>query len=449
LLGLIKKFNAESLFRNSAFLFVQLLLTTACGFGTLTLLTHIFTVQAFGLSGTAVSACVLAASLTQFGLPNSLPRFLPTARRRAALVNTGFTTVLLSTAIVAVVFLALPYAKSFFALGGWVFGAVFVLAACVLAAETFLGTVLVADRAADKMAVASIAPNLLGAAAPIVLVAVGNLGAFIARVVSDIGNCVIYSRLIARRGHRFRLQLDFSGTRQLVAFSGGMYLASIVGSLPQLLLPLTVFARVGVKGAAYWAIAMSIATFLFQMPSLVSRALLPEVSQEAADRRYLVRRSALLTAAIAPPTLAVLFFLAPIGISIFFGRNYATGVVEPLRWLIVAALISAPLSALGTILVLAKKSLIITFVNFVDAAIVLGLVLLWARAVNQVAIAWTIGEVGNDVLFGLFAFLALHEVGWRWEDLGGTQARREDTPLSRTVTATGQLRALGKLVIIA
>ena len=449
MLGLLKKLHAENLFKNSVFLFGNLLLTTGCGFGALTLLTHVFSVQVVGLSGTAISGCVLVQNITQFGVADSIPRFLPVAKNRSALINTALTMVVLSTALVAVIFLVLPYARSFFALGGWIFAPVFVLAACVLGAEVVLGTVLVADRAADKMAAANVVPNLLGLAAPVGLVFLGGLGSFIARVVSDVASCVAYSTIIARRGHRFRPQLEFTGMREIVRFSGGMHMANLIGGLPQLLLPLIVFSRVGAKDAAYWGIAMSVAAFLFQLPGLVIRALLPEASYRPAERRHLFRRSTFLVTAIVLPALALAFLLSPFGLAIFFGPSYATGALGPLRWLIVAALVSMPLSVLGAILVVAKKSLMTTIANAVDAVVVLGLVELWARNVDEIAISWTIGELGNIVLFSIFAFLALREVDWRWEDLGGTQAESAVGPLPRDLSTARQLQGLGRLVAIA
>src|SRR6185437_15352849 len=148
--------------------------------------------------------------------------------------------------------------------------------------------------AADKMATANIAPNLLGLAAPVGLMFLGGLGAFLARVVSDVASCVAYTVIIVKRGHRFRPELDFTGMREIIRFSGGMHLANIIGGLPSLVLPLMVFSRVGATEAAYWAVAMSIASFLFQLPGLVIRALLPEASFRPTERRHLFRRSALL-----------------------------------------------------------------------------------------------------------------------------------------------------------
>lgn len=448
MLGLLKKLSADSLLKNTAFLFGNLLLTTGCGFGALTLLTHFFSSAIVGLSGTAMSACVLVQNLTQFGVANSLPRFLPTAKNRSALINTVLTTVLLGALLGAIIFLALPYTKSFFALGGWVFAPLFIFASGVLAAEMVLGTVLVADRAADKMAVASVPPNLLGLVAPAALMFLGGLGAFISRFVSDVATCIFYSAVIAKRGHRFRLQLNFTGMREIIRFSIGMHIANIIGAIPLLVLPLIVFSRVGAKDAAYWGIAMSVAGFLFQLPGLVSRVLLPEASHRPTERRHIFRRSALLIPAIVLPTLAVTFFLAPFVLAIF-GHSYATESLGPLRWLIAAAFISLPLSVLGSILVVAKKTTMLTIANAVDAIVVLGLVLVWATNDNEIAISWAAGEVGNVVLFSIFVFSSLREVNWQWEDLGGAHAESAISPLQDSLRATGQLQALQTLVAIA
>lgn len=436
------------MFKNSAFLIGNLLLGSACGFGSLTLLTRIFSVQAVGVSATAISACVLVESITQFGLSYSLPRFLPSARNRTALVNTALTTVLLSTVVVSAVFLTLPYARGLFVLGGWLFGALFILAACVLAAETILSTVLVADRASDKMAAASVVPNLLRVAAPPALLVLGNLGSFVSRVTSDSLSCAIFAALVARRGHRFRPQLDFTGTREIVRFSGGMYLAAIVGSLPQLLLPLIVFSRVGAKHAAYWGVAMSVATMLFQLPSMISQALLPELSHRAAERGHLIRRAALLVTAIVLPALVIAFSFAPIGLAVF-GPSYVAGSAGPLRWLIIAAFITMLNSVLGSILVLAKKSLTMTVVNVVNVVVVLGMVLLWAKNINDIAVCWAIGDLFNTALFFFSAFFALREVGWRWEDLGGSQAESSVVPAPLNQTASRGLPGLDLLVTMA
>jgi len=106
-------------------------------------------------------------------------------------------------------------------------------------------------------------------------------------------------------------------------------------------------------------------------------------------------------------------------------------------------------SVAGAILLLAKKSLIITVVNVVNAIVVLGMVLLWAKNVDEIALSWVVGDVFNTLLFILSAFLALREVGWRWADLGAAQAESAVSRIPRTHAPTGALQALDLLFELA
>lgn len=447
MLNLARRFFAESLFKNSAFLIVNLAVGALCGYGSLTLLTRVFSVREIGLSATAVSACSLVTFITQFGVTYSLPRYLPTAKNRTEMINTMLTTVLLSTLLGSVIFLALPYARNLFALGGLLFCVAFVATCCLQAGQTVVSTVLIADRSADKVATYGMIPNLARLAAPAAFSSLGALGAFLARVIADLFGFVTFGALLVRRGHRFRPTIDVAVTKEIAKFSAGMYVANIIGGMPQLLLPLIVLSRVGAQQTAYWSIAISIGALLFSLPSTVTQALLPEVSLRPAERRVLLRRSAYLITVIVVPALIIGFAAAPYLLALF-GRNYVTGTLVPLRWLIIAGLITMLNYVTGAILFIAKKSTMITIVNVVDAIIVLGLVSVWAVNVTQVAIAWVIGDIGNTVLFGFFAFVALRQVGWRWEDLGRTvEPDAPQTPAS--LSATSQMRAVGKLVTLA
>ena len=150
---------------------------------------------------------------------------------------------------------------------------------------------------------------------------------------------------------------------------------------------------------------------------------------------------------IVVPALIIGFVCAPYGLALF-GRRYVAGTLTPLRWLVFAGFITMLNYVTGAILFIAKKSAMITIVNVVDAVIVLGLVLLWATNVTQIAIAWVVGDVGNTLLFGFFAFVALREVGGRWEDLGGG-APSSAAQVPTSLSATSQLRALGLLATLA
>jgi hypothetical protein len=148
------------------------------------------------------------------------------------------------------------------------------------------------------------------------------------------------------------------------------------------------------------------------------------------------------------PALVIAFFIAPFILGIF-GKSYVAGALVPLRWLIVTGFITIVNYLGSSILFIAKKSTMITIGSLVEAITVLGLVMVWATNVTQIAIAWAIANAAYTVLYCLFAFLALREVGGRWEDLGGIQPVLADTATPAELTATSQLRALNMLTSLA
>jgi O-antigen/teichoic acid export membrane protein len=448
LLNLARKFLGESLFRNSAALVIDLGIGAVCGYGALTILTHVFSKNDIGLSATAVAACSMICFITEFGIGYSVPRFLATAKNREAMINTVFTAVLTATFIGAVIFLTLPYARKLYPLGGVAFAIAFVATACFQASQAVLSTVLVADRAADKMVFFGTIPAFSRLAAPAALSFLGALGSFVSRVVPDFVGCVVFGTLVRRRGHRFRLKIDIPETRDLVKFSAGMYVANLVGGIPQLILPLLVLSRVGASQAAFWSIAMAIGALLYQLTGAVNSALLPEVSFRPMERRALLRRATFMSTALMVPALVVAFFIAPFILRIF-GESYVSGALVPLRWLIATGFITIVNYIGSSILFIAKKSTMITIGSLVEAITVLVLVMVWATNVTQIAIAWTIANAAYTVLYCLFAFLALREVGGRWEDLGGVQPVLTDTSAPADPTATSQLRALNMLATLA
>jgi O-antigen/teichoic acid export membrane protein len=435
----------ESLVRNSASLTVNLAITAICGFGALSLLTRLYSVEAVGLSATAVSTGGLIAFITQFGANYSLPLFLPTSKNRTALINTVLTATLLATFLVSAIFLALPVASKLYALGGGLFALAFLIGTSLQAGQAQLQTVLIADRSANKLAKANTLPNLVKLTAPAAFSSVGLLGAYIARMIASVVGFVVFGLVVRKQGHHFRPALSRDATRVLRRFSIGMYLAGLVGSLPLMLLPIVILARFGASQTAYWSIAIAIATLIYQIPAAIGQALLPEVAHRPAERRYLLRRSALLTSATVLPILAVAYVAAPFGLAVF-GSRYAADSLTPLRWLILAGVVTILNNVTGTILFLAQRTAVVTMINVVDALIVLGLAMTWATNAVDIAICWFIGDVANMVLFALFAYMSVRKAEGRWENLGGLGSEAPLLPPPASPWIASQLEALDVLL---
>jgi len=401
-------------------------------------------VQDVGLSATAVSLGSLVVVLTQFGTSYSLPRFLPGSTNRAAVINTALTVTLLASLFGAVIVLVLPVSAKLYALGGVSFAVAFLLATLFLSGATLLHTVLVAERAAGKLARANLIPNILRLAAPAIFLVLGSIGAYVARVASDVVSFFILIAVIARRGHRFRISLNLHATRQLNRFSSRMYVAGLIGGLPLMVLPSITLARFGSRQSAFWAVGIAVATLLYQLPSMIGQALLPEAVQRQSEIGAFIRKSALLIIIMMIPVLAIAYILAP-DVLALLGARYVAGSLATLRWLIISGFIIILNYPAGSILLLAKKTTIIGAVNLVDAIVVIGLASTWARNGEGVAISWVIGDIGNTVLFCGAAVFALWQVGFRWENLAG----RDDDKAQDEATAMSDGAALDMLLGIA
>jgi O-antigen/teichoic acid export membrane protein len=413
----VRELIRESLFRNSAFLLTNVGLVAVFGFCALSLLTRLYPVQAVGLTAAATSAAGLISSVTQFGLTYTLPRFLPSSAHRTALINSVLTATMLAAVLGAALFLALPVASNLYALGGPLFVLIFICATSLNAGDAQLTNVFIADRAAQKVTLSTVVGSVARLAALVIFIPLGMIGAFLAQSATAMVGFVFLAAVLARQGQHFRPTLSRTATRDLRRFSAGAYLGGQIGALPALLLPLIILARFGASQNAYWYTAVAIASLLYQVPGSVARALLPETAHRPAERKSLMRRSAILIAAVMAPVLLIAYFVAPLVLAIL-GHRYAVGSLAPLRLLILAGVMSSINYVTGTVLYIAKKTFAITVINTVDAVIVLGLAATLARDSTEVAFCWLIGEVVNVAAFTVWAMRSLREVNGHWEALG-------------------------------
>ena len=419
----------ESLFRNTAFLVMNVGFGAVCGFGTLAMLTRFYSVEAIGLTTAAMSAGGLIASFGQFGLNYTLPRFLPGSTHRAALINTVVTVSTVAAALGACLFLVLPPASRLYALGGAVLVPVFIVSTSLNAASAQLDNVFIADRSARNVTIATAVSSATRLAAPATFIFLGLAGAFVAQSTTAVVTFIVLVILLVRQGDRLRPAVSLDATRELRRFSLGAYIGGQLGSLPALLLPLVILSRFGPGQSAYWYTAMAIAVQLNQLPGSVARALLAEAAHRPAERRALIRRSSVLIGSVMGPVLACAYFAAPLGLAIL-GHHYSVASLTPLRWLILAGVMTSVNYVTGTILYIAKKTVAIAVINAADAVIVVGLAATLARTSADVAVYWLIGEAVQLVLFAAYAFWSVREVHGRWEALGD-ELKRPAEPTQR------------------
>lgn len=400
--------RADSLVRNSFFLMATTALGAASGFVFWLLVARLYPVEQVGQATSLLSAVTLLSYFSLLGMSSSLVRHLPTTRHRAEHVGTALTTVVLTGVLVAAGFLLLlPWIapKLSFVRASPVQIGVFVVLATGAALNLLTDSVFVALRAAKyNLLINGVLMSAVKLVFPVLLVATGAIGIFVASGVASTVAAVVSVIAIRRRLHlRLRPGISAAVLRETVGYSLGSYVSSCLNLVPLLVIPLLLLEKLGAVAAATYFVAFQIANLINAGAFAVGEALFAEGSHEDGRFGHLTRRSAVVTLAVVTPAVAVVVLLAQPVLAVF-GSRYA---VDGRDTLIVLALSAFPV-AFNTwtsfLLKITRQLVALTVSNVVYAA---GTVLLVVVGVAHgpvwVAAAWG----GGNLLSGVAAAIAL------------------------------------------
>ena len=344
----------QSLVRNSAFLVSNTVLASVSGFAALTILAHVPS-TALGLSGAALAATRLVITVSQLGLDFSLCASFR-SQRTLGIINSALTATLLVAAVSAGVFLVLPPAHRLYALGAVLFIVTFAVTTVCAAGFDQLETVFVAETSAHLITRANIFTNAAKLVLPCALLPLGIAGAYVSQSAAFVVGFVSLLIVLGRRGHWFRPSISSSATRELRRFSVGTYLGSTLGSLPLVLVPLIIWHASDRSKALTGTPRCCSQGCSICFPDASSQALLAEGAHRPTARRELLRRR---DDAHRSDDAAACGVRLPRGADRprHPGPKYAAGGLTPLRWLIVAGLMSGVNCLAGTVLALANEDL--------------------------------------------------------------------------------------------
>lgn len=396
----LKAYVGASLYRNAIYLMTANVSTAASGLAFWLVTARLHDAETVGLASAAISAMLLLSTLGTLGLDYALIRFLPRSANATAMINTSLTMGAVAGVVICGVFVA--------GLGIWSPVLLFIRGDALLltgfGAYTIAHTLyLIQTRTfvARRRAEFSLAQALVFNVLRVVLVVVlayffGVFGIASAWGVSAIlalavGIVLFQPRLEA--GYRPVPSVSGKVLDQLVRYSFTNYISVMLWMAPGYILPLLVANLVGSESNAYFYIAWSMASILFQVPLGISSSLFAEGSS---DERTLWRdllRSLKFTFLIIVPgvLLLLLFSNRLLG---YFGTTYADNAASLLRILAVSAI---PLSINSLYFVVERVRMKMTRVIAVNAFVTvatLGLSwgLLTRMGLAGAGIAWLAGQ---------------------------------------------------------
>lgn len=398
----------DSLVRNSFFLMATTALGAASGFVFWLLVARLYPAEQVGRATSLLSAVTLLSYFSLLGLSSSLVRHLPTTRRRDSHVSTALTTVLMTGVLVAAGFvLLLPWVapKLAFVRSSPLTVVVFLVLASGAALNLLTDSVFVALRAAKyNLLINGVLMSAVKLLFPVVLVATGAMGIFVASGIASTTAAVASVIAIRKRLHiALRLRISTAVLRETVGYSMGSYASSCLNLVPLLVVPLLLLDRLGAVAAATYFVAFQIANLINAGAFAVGEALFAEGSHEDTQLRQLMRRSAVVTFVVITPAVATVVLLAH-PILMVFGPQYAADGRDTLVVLALSAFAVAFNTWSSFLLKITRQLLALTLSNVVYAGgTVLLVVLGVAHGPVWVAAAWGVG----NLLSGVAATLAL------------------------------------------
>jgi O-antigen/teichoic acid export membrane protein len=394
----IRALYEDTLFKNSFYLMINTGVQAALGFIFWIICAHLFSPAEIGIGTALISAMGLISYASALGFNNTFTRFLPNSTNRDNEINTGVLLVISAAIIVAfayVIFipyttpaLAIIHKNIWYAIG-------FVVMVALAAINLLTDSIFIAYRGAKfNLFIDGIIMGLTKVFLPFVFIGLGAYGVFVAAgSAASVAMVASILSLIFYFNYKPRLHIDLSVLKNVFHYSFANYIGDLLNIAPTLVLPLIIIDRLGSANAGYYYLALSVANLLNAVGISVATSLFAEGSYGEVALHKLVKRSAIMIAAIMVPAGLVLAFLGPFVLEIF-GKSYSQGGAHVIIVLALAAPAVAAYTVGSVILRIKNQLYSIIAVNVVYFLGVSGLAFFWAGyGITWVAGAWLAGNI--------------------------------------------------------
>lgn len=402
---------SDSLYRNSIYLMLSTAVMAFFGFFFWIINARLFKPEQVGIATTLISVVTLISSFSLLGLNNGIIRYLPTSERKNQKINTAFTLVTLSSALISLIYLIfinIFSPKLLFVRENIIFAILFIIFIVFSSLNTISENVFISYRSSKYILIKNTISSFVKLVLPISLISIGAYGIFmsvgIAFIVAFILSLIF---LIVKFGYLFRLTISREVVKRMTRFSLGNYVAGFIGGLPALVLPIMILNNLTAKFSAYFYMDLMIASFLYIIPVATSQSLFAEGSNSEKGVGKFLNKSLKLNALLLLPAMMVVYFLGKY-ILLVFGFEYAKAGTQLLQLLAISGTFIY-INSVGAVILNIKhqmKKLIV--INIIGALFILGLShFLISKELLGIGIAWLIGQgvISAMYLFFIKRFL--------------------------------------------
>lgn len=333
--------SSDSLYRNSSLLLINNAVIAVVGFIFWILAARWYPTHEVGVATTLISITSLLSTISYLGFNTSLIRLIPDSKNKNGLISYALLMVTVASLIVAVLFFILN--DRLVPALGLVFAdrtsSLFIIVFIILnSINAITDSIFLAYRSAKYTLLANIGLVVFKLGLPILLVGYGGLGIFFAHavgiIVSMLISCIfLYSYL----GYRPSKHIAQNEIRKINNVSLSNHILYFLQISPVMLLPIIITNQVGPTQSAYFYLAMTIASFVFLIPNIITNSMFAESSTNEVAIYSHTRKALNLISLTLIPAAALVVIFSSLILKIY-GDEFSLQSSEPLRILAVSSL---------------------------------------------------------------------------------------------------------------
>lgn len=359
------------------YLMFSTIILSVLGFVFWIFVAHLYSPAQIGSASALIAVMLLISYVSYIGLNSSLVRFLarskyPSGDINASILAVGGVAALSSVAVLLAGGALFTDNLAYFR-DDPVGRVLFVVMNVVATVNVLTDSVFIARRRAKYHTIAYTVFGTVRLILPILLIAAGAMGIFLAFVVAG-GVSLALSLFMMWRGCDYH-PLTKPHWRFIIdsrRYTTHNYIANLLVALPGQLLPTFMIVNLGATQTGFFTMAWTMANLLYVIPTAITNSLLAEGSHDPHEQKRNLGHAVRVMVAFLVPIVAVAILVAPYLLHLF-GAQYSQQSSLPFQILAFATLFLAANSIGTTIMNLEHRSGSVVIVQLAIVLVTFGL----------------------------------------------------------------------------
>ena len=403
------------LYKNSFFIYLNTISGSAFGFIFWIIAARLYSSEDIGITSVLLSTAGIITTLSSFGFPTALIRFLPSSDNKGELFSSALLVSFVSGIVLGSIFIGgidiFSPSLQFLKVPGEAF--IFLVFLLLYTCDGFMNSGLLSMRRAEYSFIQNLS---LGIRIPLLvpLIFAGRVGIFWTLVIAYLISFLIGIYFLFRSGIVLKFIINNPALKRILKYSLANYITNVLYAVQNSILPILMLNLVGAKEAGYFYVAFSIATLIYAIPNSVYSSMFVEGSYGEPLKQITIRS-----------TKVAFMFLIPCGIALYFGgdillslfgHEYSSNSYLMLKLFIVSSLFVTINTMYLSIKKIEKDNKLLVAVNLLLSVSIITLSYVFGKQMGMIGVGF--GWVAGQGIVALIILIMLFKEQFHKDFLG-------------------------------